>query len=338
MKVLLTGGTGFIGAHVAAELVGAGHEVVVLTRRPDDAEVRGRLPESDRLELRRGDLLDPTDLPPALEGCDAVIHAAGWISTRTRDRDRIWQLNHTATANLFQAALDARPSPRFIYLASIFALGTGTPWRPATEDVSYNLGHLDVDYVRAKRAAELLSDRFLGRGLELVHVYPCFCLGPGDADLSSSRVVVDYLRRRLPAYVPGGLNLVDVRDVARGHLLALERGRVGRRYLLGDHNVTYRELFALLERLTGIPAPRIAIPARLAVAAGSLAERMGFGEVADRASAVLMGEHWYYDSSRAEEELGYRGRPLDETLHDAIDWFLERTMVPVPPHGSWGRG
>lgn len=323
VSTLITGATGFIGSHVARQLIERGERVRLLVRDPAKLENVGV--DAAAAEVARGDLLDPATLPAALEGVERIHHIAGVIALGRDDRGRMIDANVTSTRNLFEAARGSGVE-RIVYLASIFALSGGTA-HPATEDDPWLLASLPVHYVQAKREAELYARACAREGMPIVFAYPTFCYGPGDVYESSSALVTGFLRRRIPAYVNGGQNAIDVRDAAAGLIAAMERGAVGERYLLGGTSLSFEEFFALLAELTGLKAPRVKLPAALARVAGRLAERVMSEPPLSEQMALMSSRHWYYDDSKARRELGHSSRPLDETLREAIDWFRARGMV-----------
>jgi nucleoside-diphosphate-sugar epimerase len=208
---------------------------------------------------------------------------------------------------------------RICYLASIFALA-GNSHRPADEESPYTLDAIPVPYFKAKRRAELATRAEVERGLPVVFAYPGFCLGPNDVYFSSMTVVRSFLRGELVAYIEGGMSFVDVRDAAAGLDLAMEKGQVGRRYLLTDQNLTWGELFGRLAALTGKPAPRVAIPKRVAAPLSLLLETVWANAPLDRARVEVMGNYYWYVSTRARSELGWTTRDLDTTLRDSLAW------------------
>ncbi len=329
-RVFITGASGFIGSHTVRGLLARGAHVTALVRpTADPSNLRGLPPE--RFTRVPGDLLRPETILPALEGCDEVYHLAGLVHTNPAYAARIYESNVIATINLFEACLRTQPG-KIVYLASIFALGKGTKDRPADESTPYNLEGMAerIPYFAAKRTAETASYRYLDRGLPLVHIYPCYCLGPGDIYLSSSRLLAAYLNGFLAAYIRGGINVMDVRDTAEGLILGMEKGRVGEKYIIGNQNVSLDDLLDTLDRLTGRRRRRAAVPPWAGAAAGRALEvLLGRRAPLDRASALIMGEYWYYDSSKARRDLGFRGRPLEETLGDALDWIRSGPLRPA---------
>ena len=320
-RILVTGGTGFIGSHVVRRLIDRGEDVVLVTR---SGSARKNLADLD-FEERQGDLTDPDAVRRAVEGCDRVYHIAGHIATAKREAGRVFDSNLAATRNVFEACREAGVK-RVMYLASIFALGGGEQ-KPFREDDPYNLSDLGIDYFNAKRQAELLAYDFLDQGLPIVFVYPNYCFGPGDVYVSSSRPLLGMLNGELPAYITGGLNAMDVRDAAEGLILGMDKGKVGRKYLIGGDNLQWSEFFDRVSQVSGLPAPRLKLPRGLASFSGGLIERVQKEPLIDRAAAEIAGRYWFYDDSRAREELGYHSRPLEEALRDGIRWFAANGYV-----------
>ncbi len=318
MSTLITGATGFIGSHLLRELLARGEDVAI-TVRGTSSQVNLEGLGARRVEC---DLTNYKQTLAALEGVRRVYHLAGFISTAEKDKQKVYDVNYTGTANLLRACRE-RGVERILFLASIFALGAGEGERPADENVEYNLDWYPVHYFHAKRKAELEARRLAEQGLPIVFVYPTFCLGPGDVYVSSSEAVVSFLRGQVPAYVKSGIDVIDVRDAAHGLVLGMERGKVGERYLVTGHHTPFKELFERLARISGVPAPKVAMPKRAAIWAGKLAERFMRKPPITYQMALLMQRSWYYDGSKARREWGFRNRPLDETLRDAVAWFHE---------------
>ncbi|MBA3824557.1 MAG: NAD-dependent epimerase/dehydratase family protein [Ktedonobacterales bacterium] len=330
MTTLVTGGTGFIGGAVARELAGMGESVRVLARKGEPEDPAQQI---SSVEWVAGDLLDPVSLRYALEGCDRVYHIAGHVSTHPNERDIVRAVNYEGTINLFDAALAAKVR-RVIYTGSIFALGVGAEGAaPADESVTYNLSKLRAAYFRAKREAELAVDGYGARGLDIVTVYPGFCAGPGDRHLTSSRLIVAYLRRQLPAYLPGGLCQVDVRDAAHAHVLAMTRGKVGGRYLATGHNVTYRGIFQRLAHITGRTPPTLRLPVAPLGLAGAALERLSAKPLLDGGVVQLLHHTWWYNDFKARRDLGIEYRPLEDTYADAVAWFLQQGFITAKQAG-----
>jgi len=317
-KTLLTGATGFIGAHLARALVERGDALRVTVRDGSDTS------EIDHLELEKVkcDVLDRRSVRRALKGVDKVFHAAGMTSVRPEDAQRLFEVNlggvHTVLGECLRADVG-----RVILTSSAAALGPARRGEAADEDQLFTAGHLGIAYVNSVHEAESEAFRLAARGLSLVCVNPSVALGPGDIHVTSTRLVRSFLLGRVPAYADGGLNVVDVRDVAAGHLLADEHGRTGERYILGGRNFTFDRLFADLGRLSGVDPP-LKVPRTLAAGAASML-RIGPGRTTLSAQEVLAAsQFWTYRSTKAKRELGWKARPHEETLESTVAWYLER--------------
>jgi dihydroflavonol-4-reductase len=326
MTVLVTGASGHIGAHVVRHLLARGRAVRVFVR--PTSNLKGL--EGLDVELARGDVLDRASLEAALKGCTAVYHLAAVVAEWRHDPDVILKTAIEGTANVLQAVASRSGIERIVYTSSVAAVGL-TRSRHHPRDESYynteDLTHYSVAKTRAEHLAKELAERY---GLPLVIVNPAVVLGPLDyRPTPATQIVVRYLRHRLPIYVDAGANIVHVDDVARGHLLAEERGRLGERYILGGDNLTIFELFSLLAQLVGRRPPWIALGARTLTTLGWVAEMIarvqGKPPLVTRARArSLVGRYGFYDASKARRELGYTSRPARETLADAVQWVRQQ--------------
>lgn len=329
MKALVTGATGFIGGNLLRELVTRGYETRALMRKES---LRGSIANLDT-EVAVGDLRDRSSLDRALEGCDVLFHVAAAYSLWTPDPRVIYEINVQGTENLLSAAR-AAGTKKIVFTSSESTLGMPENGRPGTEELEGRLEQVGGHYKKSKLLAERLALRMAREGLPLVVVNPTTPLGPGDVKPTpTGQIVVDFLNRRMPAYVNTGLNFVDVSDVAQGHLLALEKGRVGERYLLGNRNMTLRELFLLLEELTALSAPRIRIPVWLALVVAYIDESV-VSSVTKRPPRVPVAgvkaarKFRYFDCSKAVRELGMPQTPIEESLGKAVRWFRQNGYAP----------
>jgi dihydroflavonol-4-reductase len=330
-KVLVTGASGFIGANVARLLVERGEDVRVLVRPTSDRGNLAGLP----LEVSLGDLRDADAVRRAVRGCRRVFHVAADYRFWARDPRELYRSNVDGTVHVMEACL-AEGVERVVYTSTVGTIGLSALPRPCDEATPLLEGQLTSHYKRSKLAAERAALSYAARGLPLVVVNPSAPVGPWDAKPTpTGQVIVDFLRRRLPAVVDTGLNVVHVRDVAEGHLLAAERGRVGERYILGNQNMTLAEIMTELSHLTGLPAPRVRLPYAVAWTAGAvstaLATFITHRPPAVALEAVRMARRrMFFDAGKAVRELGLPQTPVRAAFQDAIAWFEEKGLVPRP--------
>jgi dihydroflavonol-4-reductase len=329
VKALVTGATGFVGAAVARALCERGWQVRALVRTGSDPRNLQALP----LELATGDLTDPPSLARAVEGCEALFHVAADYRLGVADPQPLYRSNIEGTRNVLEAAQRAGVK-RIVYTSSVATVGIPVDGSPGTEDTAVALSDMVGHYKRSKFLAEELVRELVRAGAPVVIVNPSTPIGPGDIKPTpTGQMVVDAAAGRTPAYVDTGLNVVHVDDVAAGHLLAFERGRIGERYILGGENMTLREILGQICRLAGRSPPRIRLPhsALLPVAYASEAlARLTGGRTRVTVEAVrLARKHMYFSSSRAARELGYSWRPPARAFADALLWFRQQGMVPT---------
>lgn len=323
MTVFLTGATGFVGSAVARALSAEGAALRVLVRPGGD---RRNLAGLD-LDLVEGDLRDPRPLEAALKGCEALFHVAADYRLWTPRPDEIYRANVAGTRHLMIAAGEAGVR-RIVYTSSVATLGLRPDGGAADEETPAALGDMIGHYKRSKFLAEE-EVRRLARdaGLPVVTVNPSMPVGPRDIKPTpSGRMVVEAARGRMPAYVETGLNLVHVEDVAAGHLLAYDKGEVGARYVLGGENLTLGEILDRIARICGRRPPRLRLPHGLVLPVAYGAE--AWARLARRGEPFVTVEglrmarkRMFFTSARAERQLGYRSRPAEAALVDAIDWF-----------------
>jgi dihydroflavonol-4-reductase len=321
--VLVTGGTGFVGANLVRELLDTGARVRVLARPTSDRRALTGLP----VEVVPGDLLDPASLRAGLAGVEVVYHVAADYRLWAPDPARLYRVNVDGTRALLQAA-EAAGVARIVHTSSVGTLGLPRDGTPGTEATPVGLGDMVGDYKRSKFLAEREAEAAAARGVPVVIVNPSAPVGPWDwKPTPTGKMLVDYLRGRMVAYLDTGLNVVHVRDVARGHVLAAERGRVGERYILGHAagNLGLRQIFQCLAPYAGIPAPRWRLPhaAALAIAGGleALARVTGREPLASRTAVRMAEKRMFFDPAKAIRELGLPQTPVAEALRDAVDWF-----------------
>jgi dihydroflavonol-4-reductase len=323
VKVLVTGGTGFLGSTLVPQLVREGHEVRAL--------VRGAAPALERAGARLvpGTLEDAAALRAAVAGVDAVEHLAGQVDFEGGDPTRLYALHVQGTRRLLEACAEAKVG-RVVLASTSGTIAVSREERVATEADDYPISAVGGwPYYLSKIYQEKVALRFhRERGLPVVVLNPSLLLGPGDERLGSTDVVFKFLERRIPAMPGGGINFVDVRDAAAAFAAALARGRPGERYLLGGPNMSFAEFFGRLERLSGVRAPLARLPRGLNVAGVKLLEKLhswrGTEPPIDPPS-VEMGERWWWlDAARARAELGFAARDPQETLFDTVRYLGER--------------
>jgi len=323
MTVLVTGATGFVGAAVARRLLDGGFSVRVMTRANSDTRNIDGLP----VERVTGDLTDPGSLKAAVAGCRQVMHVAADYRIWVPDPVPIYAVNVDGTRNLLRAAAAAGVE-RIVYTSSVATLGLTKDGTPADERTKVKIDDMIGHYKRSKfYAEEAVRGLVRDEAVPAVIVNPSAPVGPRDIKPTpTGRMIVDAAAGRMPAYVDTGLNVVHVDDVAAGHLLALEKGVVGERYILGGENLTLREILGLVATITDRPAPRLRLPHALvetmAYGAEGFARLFKTGEPVVTIDAARMArKRMFFTSARAEAELGYRARPAIEAIKDAIAWF-----------------
>ncbi len=323
MRTLVTGATGFIGSAVVRRLLHAGHDVRALVRPGSDRRNLDGLP----VDIVQGDLTDTASLLHALKECAVLFHVAADYRLWVPRPDAMYATNIGGTRGVMLAALSAGVE-RVVYTSSVATLGHKTDGSPADEDTPSTRNEMIGHYKRSKFLAEVEVRRlFQERGLPAVIVNPSTPVGPGDIKPTpTGRVIVDAVSGRMPAYVDTGLNLVHVDDVAAGHLLALERGKTGERYILGARNMTLKEILDEISQITGRPAPRIRLPHNLVLPVAILSEgwaRLSRGkEPRVTVDGVRMAKkRMFFSSEKAKRDLGYDPRPAGEGLRDAVEWF-----------------
>jgi dihydroflavonol-4-reductase len=322
MRAFVTGATGFIGANVVRALLSEGHEVRALARPSSDLHNLAGLP----IEVVNGDFTSTEHLSSLLAGCDALFHVGALYSLWKRDAKALYEVNVTGTERLLRAAADARIA-RVVYTSSVATIGVPRDGEIANENQQTTLEGLVGDYKKSKFLGEAAAARAAREGLDLVIVNPSTPIGPYDIKPTpTGEIIVRFLEGRMPFYVHTGLNLIDVRDVARGHLLAWEKGKTGSRYILGNRNVTLIEMFDLLSKATGLKAPKRALPHGIPLTAAFFDEILlgrlpGWRPSLSVSSVRMSRKAMFYDSSKAVSELGLPQSPIEDALSAAVDWF-----------------
>jgi len=317
-KTLLTGATGFIGSQVAPLLLERGDELRVTFRERSNTEGIDAL-DCERV---RCDLLDRRAVRRALKDVDRVVHTAGVRSIRAADEERLFGVNVGGTKLLLEECLKAGVG-RVVYGSSAAALGPAPRGGTADETQLFTAGGLGIPYINSVHEAEAEAMRAAARGLPLVCVNPTGVFGPGDRYVTSTAIVRNFLLGRLPAYSDGAINVVDVRDVAAGMLLADEQGGVGERYILGGRNFTFDRLFADLSRLSGVERP-VRLPASVAATVARALEAAPGRSPLSSTEVAAASFWWTYRSTKGKRELGWKARPHEETLEATVSWHLER--------------
>lgn len=331
MLVLVTGATGFVGSHVARALSQQGARLRLLVRPTSPL----RNLEGIGGEPVTGDLSQPESLRPAVAGCEAVFHVAAdyrlWTRD-TRDAQAMYRANVDGTRELIRAA-QAAGVRRVVYTSSVATMGFTGNGHPADESSPVALADMIGHYKRSKFLAEQAAREAARAGADVVIVNPTTPVGEGDVKPTpTGRIILDFLKRKFPAYVDTGLNLVDVREVARGHLAALEKGRSGERYILGGENLTLKQILDKLASITGLASPKVRLPYAVALASG-VVDTVFTGVLLRREprvtlDAVRIGrKKMFVSSAKAESELGWRSSPVDEALRRAVAWFRENGYV-----------
>ena len=331
MKAFITGATGFVGSHVARALAAQGAELRLLVRPTSRLDNIADL----RAETATGDLRNPESLKKAMVGCEFVFHVAADYRLWVRDPDQMYRSNVEGTKAIIQAAQESGVR-RVIYTSSVATMGFTREGHIAGEDTPVSLKDMVGHYKRSKFMAEEIALEAGKKGVNVVVVNPTTPIGEYDIKPTpTGRIVVDFLKRKFPAYVDTGLNLADVKEVARGHILAMESARPGQRYILGGENMTLKQILDKLSALTGLPAPTMKVPHTVA---------MGFAVFDQFFTGMIMGKEpratidavkmgrkkMFASSAKAERELGYKVMPVEDALRRAIDWFQAHGYVEDP--------
>jgi dihydroflavonol-4-reductase len=323
----VTGGTGFVGAHVVRALLRRGRTVRCLVRSSSRLSNLDELP----VEVIPGDVTDPASHSRALAGARRVFHCAADYRLSARDPREIYAANVEGTRNVLAAASEIG-AEKVVYTSSVGALGLNRDGRPGNEETPVEPRSVIGHYKKSKLQAERIAEEWAAKGLPVVIVNPSTPVGEMDIKPTpTGQMIVDFLNRRMPAYVETGLNLVDVRDVAEGHVLAAEKGRVGEKYILGNRDMTLKEIFDALSRLTGIPSPRVRLPHWVPLAAAAvdtLASRLTGRQPRVPLEGVRMSRHtMFFDAGKAVRELGLPQTPVEGALGRAVAWFRENGYV-----------
>jgi len=329
MKVFLTGATGFVGRHVARAYAAQGAELRLLTRSTSN---RAAL-EGLRAEVVTGDLTNVEGLRTAVRGCEALVHVAADYRLWVRDPRAMYAANVDGTRGLLRIAGEEGVA-KVVYTSSVATMGFRSDLTMVDETTPVSVKDMIGHYKRSKYLAEQEAIAAAKAGQHVMILNPTTPIGAGDAKPTpTGRIVVDFLNRKFPAYVDTGLNLVDVEEVARMHVAALDCGRVGERYILGGENLTLKQILDRMSAITGLPSPKMKVPHAVAMAFAFFDETIT-GKVRGKepratVEAVRMGKKYMFASSaKAERELGFKVLPIYSALRTAIEWFVEHGYAP----------
>jgi dihydroflavonol-4-reductase len=334
MKVFLTGATGFVGSHVARAYAAQGAKLRLLTRGTSNLTVLEALPADT--ETVRGDLRSVDELRPALTGCDALVHVAADYRLWVPDPAEMYKANVEGTRELLRLARECGVG-RVVYTSSVATMGFKMDGTVVDENTPVTESDMIGHYKRSKWLAEHEAVAAARGGQRVMILNPTTPIGAEDRKPTpTGRIVVDFLNRKFPAYVDTGLNLVDVKEVARMHVEALERGTAGERYILGGENLTLKQILDQLGRLTGLPSPTMKVPHGVAMAFAwfdeTITGKLRGKEPRATVEAVRMGRKMMFASSaKAERELGFRVLPVEAALRGAVEWFVAHGYAPAPP-------
>ncbi len=329
MKIFVTGATGFVGHHVAKALAGEGADLRLLVRKSSNlANLDGI-----RGDTHAGDLAEPESIKPALAGCDAVVHVAADYRLWIPDPAAMYRANVDGTRELLRMAREAGVR-RFVYTSSVATMHFRTDGIVINEDTPVSLADMVGHYKRSKFLAEQEAIKAAQGSQQVVILNPTTPIGPNDRKPTpTGRIFVDFLNAKFPAYMDTGLNLVDVSEVARAHVVALTRGAPGRRYILGGENLTLKQILDKMSAITGIPSPTVKVPFAVAATYAFFEEwitgRIRGREPRATLEEVRMGrKKMFASSARAQQELDFRIVPVYPAMRAAIDWFRGNGYAP----------
>jgi dihydroflavonol-4-reductase len=329
MRAFVTGGTGFVGGSLVRRLLSEGHEVVALVRPDADT----RLLDGLAVERVAGDLADTEALRRGAAGCEWVFHVAALYSFWGHSWDEFYQINVEGTRRVLEAALDAG-AERIVHTSSIATLGIPADGTPGTESTPVSLADMIGHYKRSKYLGEEMVREYVRRGAPVVIVNPAAPIGVGDhKPTPTGKIVVDFLNGRMPAYVDTGMTIVDVEDVARGHLLAAERGKVGERYILGGENLTLKQVLDVLAEVAGLAPVRIRIPRGVAFAwayvdVGLARLSRNHTPTATPDAVRISRKYEFFSSAKAVRELGFPQSDAHDALRKAVEWYRANGYAP----------
>ena len=328
MKTLVTGSTGFLGSAILRKLLEDGREVKVLIREKSNTT---NIDGID-VEIAYGDLRDSDSLQSALNGCDVLYHTAAYYSLWDQNKQIIYDINVEGTRKILKAA-QLKNIEKVVYTSTVGCVGLNKDTTPSNEDTPFDLNTLSNDYKQSKYQAEQVVLEFARNGLPVVIVNPSTPVGPRDIKPTpTGKIILDFLNRKMPAYLETGLNLIDVDDCARGHILAEQKGIPGERYILGNQNMSLFDILITLEKITGLKAPRIKMPFWVALSAGWACEMISNNLTGKPPAVPLAGVKMakyfmYFDSSKAIQKLGLPQSSTENALRRSVDWFKNNNYL-----------
>ena len=331
MDVLVTGATGFVGANLARALLADGYRVRALVRPASDR----RALTGCAVDIALGDVLEPDTVRRAVADCEIVFHVAGDYRLWAPDSRRLYRVNVDGTRHVLEACAQAGVA-RVVYTSSVGTLGIPRNGQPGTETTPVGLRDMVGPYKRSKWLAERVAEEYAAHGVPVVIVNPSNPIGPWEVKPTpTGQLIVDFLHGRMVATLDTGLNLVHVADVARGHILAAQKGRVGEKYILGNWNGSLAQICAKLADVTGLPAPRFRAPYALVWLAAVANE--GWARATRRPPRIpltgvrMARKHMYFSPEKAVRELGLPQTPVVQALQDAVEWFVTHGYAAAPP-------
>lgn len=333
MKTLVTGSTGFIGSTVVRELLKDGADVRVSIRRDSDTR------NIDDLDVEKvySDIRDRESIRAALKGCDTLFHVAAYFAHWSLDKQLFYDINVEGTKTILGEAL-SQGLEKVVYTSTSNTIGSHGAGNFVNEDAEFNGWETGDHYVISKYLAEIEAKKLCGKGLPVVMVNPTLVIGVRDIKPTpSGALVVDIVNGDMPGYIDGAINIIDVEDVARGHLLAAKKGRIGERYLLGNENTSVADFFKLVGEIAGVKPPKLKLPYGLALLLGHLFQIQAHITRKPPVVSVSqvrigkMGEH--FDNSKAVNELGLQLTPIRKTVENTVNWFMENGYIDkrIPP-------
>lgn len=322
MKALVTGASGFVGYSVAKALLDKGIDVKLLLR----SEPQKHVADLDT-EICRGDLTDEASLKRAVEGCQYVFHVAAHYTLWEKDPSIFYKVNVEGSKKLVEVAAQSGVD-KIVYTSSVATLKLAKDRSAVNEESIADVSDMVGEYKKSKFLAEIEVKKLAQQGIPVTIVSPSTPVGPFDVKPTpTGKIIVDFLQRKMPAYLDTGLNFVDVEDVARGHILALDKGKIGESYILGGTNLTLIEMLQILQEITSLSAPKIQMPYAVAYTAAAVSQFL-FSSIGKEPPIPLDGvkmarKYMFFDSTKAQQELGYSITPVKSALTKAVNWFYE---------------